>query len=86
MTRLMPSITEGRSRVTGKKRRRLAIIAVIEPGGRIMNERNQRIGFIHPDGRVMDDRGSPSNERIGNAPGVKKEWVAAFFFFFEFKN
>jgi hypothetical protein len=42
------------------------------------NSSNSRVGSIDSDGMVRDAR----NSRIGTAPGINKQYAAAFFFFF----
>ena len=54
-----------------------AQIGKIESNGTVRNASNAQIGKIDSNGIVRN----ASNVQIGSAPGVKTEWVAAFFFF-----
>ncbi len=46
-------------------------------GNYVYNSYNSRIGEIRDDGSIYDSR----NSFFGKAKGVKKEWVAVFYFF-----
>ena len=54
-----------------------AQVGTIERDGTIRNRSNSQIGKVESDGTVRD----ASNSKMGSAPGIKKEWVAVFFFF-----
>ena len=55
-------------------------IGKVESDGRVYNSSSSYIGKVESDGRVYNSTGS----HIGRANGspIKKEWVAAFYFFF----
>ncbi|GAB1409553.1 hypothetical protein MASR1M90_07070 [Desulfovibrionales bacterium] len=53
------------------------ILGKVESDGTVRNERNQILGKIENNGTVKNGR----NQNMGSAPGLKKEWVAVFFFF-----
>lgn len=46
-------------------------------GNYVYNSYNSRVGEIRDDGSIYDSR----NSFFGKAKGVKKEWVAVFYFF-----
>ena len=48
--------------------------------GTIRNSSGASIGKVESDGTVRNSSGSYS----GKAPGIPREWVAAYFFFFPF--
>lgn len=50
----------------------------IKSDGTVQDSRYTTIGHIKSDGTVQDSRYTT----IGHANGVKREWAAAFFFFF----
>ena len=52
----------------------------IESDGTIRNSSGSSIGKVESDGTVRNSSGSYS----GKAPGIPREWVAAYFFFFPF--
>jgi len=57
-----------------------AQVGKIESDGTIRDRSNAQIGKVESDGTVRDR----SNAQIGSARGVKKEWAAVAFFFFNF--
>lgn len=70
-------------------------IGSIKSDGEIRNEKNEKIGAVKADGTVTDGRNykigsvkadggvyDNSGKKIGIAPDVRKEWAAAFYFFF----
>ena len=52
----------------------------IESDGTIRNSSGSSVGRFESDGTVRNSSGSYS----GKAPGIPREWVAAYFFFFPF--
>jgi len=52
-------------------------IGKIEADGTVRDEQDRRMGKIESDGTIRDTL----NVRIGRAPGMKKEWAAAIYFF-----
>ena len=60
----------------------LAIVATVMPmslnAQTVRNSNNSSIGYIRSDGRVENS----NHSCIGYVEGVKREWSAAFFFFF----
>ena len=70
-------------------------IGSFKPNGEVRNKNNQKIGLIKSDGEVRNQNNqkmgtvrangtvyNQNNQKIGIAPGLKKEWVAGFYFFF----
>lgn len=70
-------------------------IGTIKSDGSMLDKSGLKIGYIKPTGAVHDGSGlkigsvgadgtvyGKSNQKIGIAPGLKKEWSAAFYFFF----
>ena len=55
-------------------------VGKFDSDGTIRNSSGSSIGKIDSDGTVRNSSGSS----IGKAEGIKREWVAAFFFFFPF--
>lgn len=54
-------------------------VGKIESNGTIRDRNNAQIGKIESDGTVRNK----NNSSIGRASGVKKEWAAVAFFFFD---
>ena len=57
-------------------------IGYIKPNGTVQNSSYQTLGYIKENGTVQDQ----SYKTIGYANGIKKEWAAVYYFFFQFNN
>ena len=55
-------------------------IGRLDSDGTVRNSSGSSIGKVESDGTVRNSSGSYS----GKAPGIPREWVAAYFFFFPF--
>ncbi|NIG56532.1 5-fold beta-flower protein [Chitinophaga sp. Cy-1792] len=55
-------------------------IGYIKSDGKIQNSGYETLGYIKADGKVLDRNYST----LGYASGVKREWAALIFFFFDF--
>lgn len=55
-------------------------IGKLDNDGTVRNSSGSSIGKVETDGTVRNSSGSS----IGKAPGIRRDWVAAFFFFFPF--
>lgn len=55
-------------------------VGYIKEDGRVQNGSYSTIGYVKKDGTVQNG----SYSTIGHASGVKKEWAAIVFFFFDF--
>ena len=55
-------------------------IGRLDSDGTVRNSSGASIGKVESDGTVRNSSGSYS----GKAPGIPREWVAAYFFFFPF--
>ena len=55
-------------------------VGKFDSDGTIRNSSGSSIGKVESDGTVRNSSGSYS----GKAPGIPREWVAAYFFFFPF--
>ena len=78
--------------------RNYSTIGYIKSDGTIQNNNYSTVGYVKSDGRVQDrnystlgyvkDDGRVQNQNyqtLGYARGVRKEWAAVVFFFFEFE-
>ena len=54
-------------------------IGYIKSDGTVQDSHYSTIGYIKSDGTVQDSHYST----IGHASGIKKEWAAAYYFFFK---
>ena len=55
-------------------------IGRIDADGVVRNSSNTQIGKIEADGVLRNS----SNAQIGSAKGIRREWAAVVFFFFDF--
>ena len=55
-------------------------IGKLDNDGTVRNSSGSSMGKVESDGTVRNSSGSS----IGKAQGIKREWVAAYFFFFPF--
>lgn len=55
-------------------------VGYVKSDGTVENSSHSTIGYVKSDGTVENS----SHSTIGHASGVKKEWAAVVFFFFDF--